>query len=55
MYCKETYGMDHKVEDFWVYEFAKVRQACLPRNMMQELGMCLCHMQLASGNLVCHS
>lgn len=24
MYCKEAYGMDHKVEDFWVYEFAKI-------------------------------
>lgn len=24
MYCKEAHGMDHKVEDFWIYEFAKV-------------------------------
>jgi hypothetical protein len=24
-FCKEAYGMDYGVSDYWVYEFAKVR------------------------------
>jgi hypothetical protein len=24
IFCKEAYGMDYDVSDFWVYEFAKV-------------------------------
>lgn len=24
VFCKEAYGMDYQVSDYWVYEFAKV-------------------------------
>jgi len=24
VFCKEAYGMDYDVSDYWVYEFAKV-------------------------------
>lgn len=28
IFCKETYGMDYDVSDYWVYEFAKVGCSC---------------------------
>jgi hypothetical protein len=27
VFCKEKYGLHHSVSDYWVYEFAKVREA----------------------------
>lgn len=29
-FCKEEYGVDYKVSDYWVYEFAKVCTAPAP-------------------------
>lgn len=28
LFCKEAYGMDYDVSDYWVYEFAKVGCNC---------------------------
>jgi hypothetical protein len=25
LFCKDNYGMDYVVRDYWIYEFAKVR------------------------------
>ena len=45
-YCKDVHAMDYSVDDYWVYEFAKVRLCRVflaqraAASALQSCGMC---------------